>query len=95
MGMRRYTRLTNGFSKKFENHAHQVALYFFHYNFCRVHSSLRVTPAMEAGLTDQVWTLAELCELLPTVKPNSRIDRELVLKALSCKPNASDNACGT
>jgi len=54
MGMRRYTRLTNGFSKKFENHAHQVALYFFHYNFCRVHSTLRVTPAMEAGLTDHV-----------------------------------------
>ncbi len=52
--MRRYTRLTNGFSKKFENHAHQVALYFFHYNFCRVHSSLRVTPAMEAGLTHHV-----------------------------------------
>ncbi len=58
MGMRRFTRLTNGFSKKFENHAHQVALYFFHYNFCRVHKTLRVTPAMEAGLTDHVWTLA-------------------------------------
>jgi IS1 family transposase len=50
MGMRRFTRLTNGFSKKFENHAHQVALYFMHYNYCRVHSTLRVTPAMEAGL---------------------------------------------
>ena len=95
MGMRRYTRLTNGFSKKFENHAHQVALYFFHYNFCRVHSSLRVTPAMEAGLTDHVWSPAELCELLPTVKPNSRIDRELVLKALLSNSGASDNACGS
>jgi IS1 family transposase len=82
MGMRRFTRLTNGFSKKFENHAHQVALYFFHYNFCRVHSSLRVTPAMEAGLTDHVWTLAELCSLLPEKKPNARLDKELVLKAL-------------
>ena len=82
MGMRRFTRLTNGFSKKFENHAHQVALYFFHYNFCRVHSSLRVTPAMEAGLTDHVWTLAELCSLLPEKKPNARVDKELVLKAL-------------
>jgi IS1 family transposase len=82
MGMRRFTRLTNGFSKKFENHAHQVALYFFHYNFCRVHSSLRVTPAMEAGLTDHVWTLTELCSLLPQRKPNARIDKELVLKAL-------------
>jgi len=82
MGMRRFTRLTNGFSKKFENHAHQVALYFFHYNFCRMHSSLRVTPAMEAGLTDHVWTLAELCGLLPEKKPNARTDKELVLKAL-------------
>ncbi len=82
MGMRRFTRLTNGFSKKFENHAHQVALYFFHYNFCRVHSTLRVTPAMEAGLTDHVWTLAELCALLPEKKPNAQVDKNLVLKAL-------------
>ena len=83
MGMRRFTRLTNGFSKKFENHAHQVALYFMHYNYCRVHSSLRVTPAMEAGLTDHVWTLAELCGLLPEKKPNARADKALVLKALN------------
>jgi IS1 family transposase len=82
MGMRRFTRLTNGFSKKFENHAHQVAVYFFHYNFCRVHSTLRVTPAMEAGLTDHIWTLEELCGLLPERKPNARIDKELVLRAL-------------
>jgi IS1 family transposase len=82
MGMRRFTRLTNGFSKKFENHAHQVALYFFHYNFCRVHSSLRVTPAMEAGLTDHVWTLAELCGLLPEKKPNAKADKAMVLTAL-------------
>src|ERR1039457_6590513 len=85
MGMRRFTRLTNGFSKKFENHGHQVALYFFHYNFCRVHKSLRVTPAMEAGLTDHVWTLEELCALLPERKPNARTDKELVLKALQKK----------
>ena len=83
MGMRRFTRLTNGFSKKFENHAHQIALYFFHYNFCRVHTTLRVTPAMEAGLTDHVWTLSELCSLLPERKPNARIDKELISKALS------------
>jgi IS1 family transposase len=82
MSMRRFTRLTNGFSKKFENHAHQVALYFFHYNFCRVHKTLRVTPAMEAGLADHVWTLEELCELLPERKPNARVDREMLLKAL-------------
>ncbi len=82
MGMRRFTRLTNGFSKKFENHAHQIALYFFHYNFCRVHKTLRVTPAMEAGLTDHVWTLEELCTLLPEKKLNARADKELVLKTL-------------
>jgi IS1 family transposase len=82
MGMRRFTRLTNGFSKKFENHAHQVALYFMHYNYCRVHKTLRVTPAMEAGLTDHVWTLEELCGLLPEKKPNAKVDKEIVLKAL-------------
>jgi hypothetical protein len=60
MGMRRFTRLTNGFSKKLENHGHMVALYFMHYNFCRIHKTLRVTPAMEAGLTDHIWTLEEL-----------------------------------
>ena len=60
MGMRRFTRLTNGFSKKLENHGHMVALYFMHYNFCRVHKTLRVTPAMQAGLTDRVWEIEYL-----------------------------------
>lgn len=60
MGIRRFTRLTNGFSKKVENHAYHVALYFMHYNFCRVHKTLRVTPAMEAGITDHVWTIEEM-----------------------------------
>jgi IS1 family transposase len=83
MGMRRFTRLTNGFSKKFENHAHQVALYFMHYNFCRVHKTLRVTPAMEAGLTNHVWTLEELCAILPEKKVNASVDKALVLKALN------------
>jgi len=64
MGMRRFTRLTNGFSKKLENHGHVVALYFMHYNYCRVHKTLRVTPAMEAGLTSHVWSLEELINLL-------------------------------
>jgi IS1 family transposase len=64
MGMRRFTRLTNAFSKKLENHGHMVALYFMHYNFCRVHKTLRVTPAMEAGLTDHVWSVEELISLL-------------------------------
>ena len=64
MGMRRFTRLTNGFSKKVENHAHAVALHFMHYNFCRVHKTLRVTPAMEAGLTDHIWEIAEIVAML-------------------------------
>lgn len=62
MGMRRFTRLTNGFSKKVENHAYHVALYYMHYNFCRVHQTLRVTPAMEAGLTDHIWTIEEMLD---------------------------------
>jgi IS1 family transposase len=57
MGVRRFTRLTNAFSKKFENHCHMVAIYHAYYNFCRVHQTLRVTPAMEAGITDHVWSL--------------------------------------
>jgi IS1 family transposase len=64
MGLRRFTRLTNAFSKKFENHCHAAAIYFAYYNFCRVHQTLRVTPAMEAGLTDHVWTVTELVGLL-------------------------------
>jgi hypothetical protein len=64
MGIRRFTRLTNAFSKKFENHSHMVAIYHAYYNFCRVHQTLRVTPAMEAGLTDHIWSLQELVGLL-------------------------------
>ena len=60
MMMRRFTRLTNAFSKKVENHAYAVALYTMHYNFCRVHKTLRVTPAMEAGITNHVWTIEEM-----------------------------------
>src|SRR5947208_3995545 len=57
MGMRRFTRLTNAFSKKVDNHAYQVALHFMNYNFARIHKTLRVTPAMEAGVSNHVWTL--------------------------------------
>jgi IS1 family transposase len=64
MGIRRFTRLTNAFSKKVENHAAAVALYLMHYNFCRVHRTLRVTPAMEAKLTDHVWTITEMLETI-------------------------------
>lgn len=64
MSMRRFTRLTNGFSKKVENLFYSVAIHFMYYNFCRIHKSLRVTPAMEAGITDHVWTLEEIVNLL-------------------------------
>lgn len=70
MGMRRFTRLTNGFSKKLENHGHMVALYFFHYNFIRIHKTLRVTPAMEAGIADHVWSFEELIALLESEHSN-------------------------
>lgn len=64
MHMRRLTRLTNAFSKKVENHAHAVALHFMFYNFCRIHQTLRVTPAMAAGLTDRLWDVADLVALV-------------------------------
>jgi hypothetical protein len=60
MSLRRFTRLTNAFSKKVENPAAAVALWFMYYNFCRVHQTLRVTPALEAGLSDHVWGIDEL-----------------------------------
>lgn len=60
MQMRRFTRLTNGFSKKWENHWAALCLWFAFYNFCRVHSKIRVTPAMESGITDHIWTVREL-----------------------------------
>lgn len=64
MQMRRFTRLTNAFSKRVENHEAAIALHFMHYNFCRVHQTLRVTPAMEAQAADHVWTLEEVIALL-------------------------------
>jgi IS1 family transposase len=63
MGMRRFTRLTNGFSKKAANLAYAVSLHFMYYNFVRIHQSLRVTPAMEAGITDHLWTLEDIARL--------------------------------
>jgi len=64
MAIRRFTRLTNAFSKKLDTLKAACALHFAYYNFCRVHQTLRVTPAMEAGLTDHVWTIRELLEAL-------------------------------
>jgi len=65
MSMRRFTRLTNAFSKKVDNHMAAVALHFMHYNFGRIHKTLRVTPAMEAGVSDHVWSLEEIAALAP------------------------------
>jgi len=66
MGMRRFTRLTNAFSKKIENLHYAVALHFMHYNFCRIHQTLRITPAMAAGISDHLWELEDVVELLET-----------------------------
>ena len=66
MSMRRFTRLTNAFSKKLENHAAMVSLYFMYYNFGRVHQTLRVTPAMQAGIASHVWEIEEIISLLDT-----------------------------
>ena len=63
MGMRRFTRLTNGFSKKIENHEHAIAIHYMYYNFGRIHKSLRVTPAMEAKISEHIWTLEEIAKL--------------------------------
>jgi len=64
MGMRRFTRLTNAFSKKVENHEAAIAPHYMYYNFARIHQTLRVTPAMEAGVADHVWSLEEIVALL-------------------------------
>ena len=83
MQIRRFTRLTNGFSKKIDNHRHMVALHYMHYNFCRVHQTLRVTPAMQAGISDHVWGVEELIALLPkSVVRASTIERDLLAKVL-------------
>ena len=83
MSSRRFTRLTNGFSKKAANHAHAVAIHYMHYNFCRVHQSLRVTPAMEAGLASTPWTVDDLIALLPKpVAKSSKNDWKILRKAL-------------
>jgi hypothetical protein len=64
MSSRRFARLTNAFSKKVENHALSVALHYMHYNFCRIHKTLRVTPAMAAGVTDKPWGIGDIVKVL-------------------------------
>ena len=69
MHMRRFTRLTNAFSKKVENHAHSMALFTTYYNFVRIHKTLRVTPAMAAGVSDRLWEVSDMVALLEASEP--------------------------
>ena len=62
--MKRFARLSNGFSKKIENHIHAVAIHYMHYNFARIHKTLRTTPAQAAGVTDRLWEIADIVNLL-------------------------------
>jgi IS1 family transposase len=83
MGMRRFTRLTNAFSKKAENHALMVSLHFMHYNFCRIHKTLRVTPAMQAGVTTRLWAIEDVVDLVearaePPNRPTTYRKRALI-----------------
>jgi len=64
MGMRRFTRLTNAFSKKAENHVNAISLHFMHYNFCRIHSTIRMSPAMRAGVTQKLWEVVDLVRMI-------------------------------
>ena len=69
MSMRRFTRLTNAFSKKLDNHIHALALYFAFYNFCRIHKTLRMSPAMAAGITDRLWSLEDIAAKIDALAP--------------------------
>ena len=72
MGMRRFTRLTNAFSKKIEMHMHAVSLHFMHYNSARIHKTLTVTPAMQAGIATRVWSIEEIVRLVPEMEGKKR-----------------------
>jgi hypothetical protein len=73
MGNRRMTRLTNAFSKKAENRAHMMAIYFMHYNFVRIHQTLKITPAMAAGVTEKLWKMADMVKVFEDWEGTSRI----------------------
>jgi hypothetical protein len=72
MSMRRFARLTNAFSKKIDNHCAALALYFFHYNFCRQHKTLRVSPAMAARITDELLSMEHLCRIMDAAPAKKR-----------------------
>jgi hypothetical protein len=83
MGMRRCTRLTNAFSKKIQNHAAMVAIYAVHYDFARIHKTLRITPSMAAGLSDHVWSLEEIVMMADSYSASSETTRPLQAKGCS------------
>jgi hypothetical protein len=72
MGIRRFTRLTNAFSKKIENHVHAISVYYMSYNFVRIHKTLQVTPAIQAGLTNTLWSNEDIDALILEVEPKKR-----------------------
>src|SRR5450755_2999462 len=76
MHMRRFTRLTNAFSKKLENHIAAISLHFMFYNFVRIHETLRITPAMAAGVTDHVWEISDVVVLLDERKAAKEVERK-------------------
>jgi hypothetical protein len=82
MSMRRFTRLTNAFSKKFENHCHALALYFVFYNFCRVHKTLGATPAMASGLVDKVLKMTDVARMIDDAAMQATIQKRVAALAL-------------
>ena len=89
MHMRRFTRLTNAFSKKLDNHIAAVSLHFMFYNFVRIHQTLRVTPAMAAGVTDRVWEIADLVQLLDEMEESPNYKDVQYGEALGQDPGRS------
>ena len=87
MSMRRFTRLTNAFSKKIENHEHAISLHYVHYNFCRIHATLRVTPTMAAGIVSGLWKVGDIVKLL---NQRERRAREGLKRGSYRTPNISD-----
>src|SRR5271168_4447932 len=72
MGIRRFTRLTNAFSKKLENHINALSIYFMHYNFVRIHQTIRCSPAMEAGIADRPWSLEDMVGIVDEWEANQK-----------------------
>jgi hypothetical protein len=79
MGMRRFTRLTDGFSKKLENHVHALALYFVHYNWMRIHKTLRVTPAMAAGLTNKLMDWGDIIAIMDAKEKDALVQKRAAI----------------